>query len=345
MKLIISILLVLVAFPLTSLAQEGIVIDLSADKSAYVPVDFHVVEVTDARTFTNTIGKVNEGVITLTGGLAPALRSYVSHKQAENSIPVTMYINRFEVKEKQVGAKRQFDLNMSVAYYAGKSKLLEYSGGAYAQSITDPAPYIEKLIKDNISGNLKEFDAWMAKNKATVSAEPVVTVNVFMSGVAEKTSHIAYAKDRKLYMTDFEAEPDENIMGAAATLSGIGMKMQASTLRNTTKVEVTLTVYFDKSRSWMKPHGKNVTTLQHEQLHFDITAIKACMLKQQIEQAKFTPGNYKEELSNMLAKVQEEAGDMQNTYDRETAHGTIIDEQEKWTERIEAMKREQKCYR
>lgn len=345
MKVFLAVLLGLIVAPLCAVAQEGVEIDISGDKATYTPVHFHVTDVTDSRTFTNTIGKVNEGPLIIKGGLAAAIKAYTTHAKAEQSVPVTMQINRFEVKEKQAGSKRQFELTMSIAYYAGKSKLLEYSGSAYAQSLTDVAPYVEKLLKDNISGNLKEFDAWMAKNKETISAEPMVTVNVFMSGVADKPGHIAYAKDKKLYMTDFEAEPDESSMGAAATLSGIGMKMQGSTLRNTTKVDVTLTVYFDKSRSWMKPQGKNVTTLQHEQLHFDITAIKACMLKQQIEQAKFSPGNYKEELRDMLAKVQEEAGDMQNTYDRETEHGTIIDEQEKWTKRIEEMKRQQACYR
>jgi hypothetical protein len=345
MKVLFSILLVFIGVPLCSVAQEGVVIDISGDKSTYVPVHFNVTDVADSRTFTTSIGKVNEGPLTLKGGLAAGIKAYVSRAKTDNAVPVNIQINRFEVREKQAGSKRQFELNISIAYYAGKSKLLEYSGSAYAQSVTDAAPYIEQLVKDNINGNLKEFDAWMAKNKETVSAEPVVTVNVFMSGVAEKPGHIAYTKDRKLYMTDFEAEPDESSMGAAATLSGIGMKMQGSTLRNTTKVDVTLTVYFDKSRSWMKPHGKNVTTLQHEQLHFDITAIKACMLKQQIEQAKFSPGNYKEELKNMLAKVQEEAGDMQNAYDRETEHGTIIDEQEKWTEQIQEMKRQQACFR
>lgn len=335
----------LIAGVLCSYAQDGVVIDLSVDKAVYTPVNFHVVDVTDARTFTNTIGRVNEGAVIVKGGLASAIKAYVNHKIAGKSVPVTMHINRFEIREKQVGSKRQFELNMNIAYYAGKSKLLEYSGNAFAQSVTDAAPYIEKLVKDNISGNLKEFDGWMAKNKESVSAEPVVTVNVFMSGVAEKPGHIAYTKDRKLYMTDFEAEPDESSIGAAATLSGIGMKMQASTLRNTTKVDVTLSVYFDKSRSWMKPNGKNVTTLQHEQLHFDITAIKACMLKQQIEKAEFSPATYKDQLKDMLAKVQEKAGDMQNSYDRETEHGTIIDEQEKWTERINTIKREQACYR
>src|SRR5690606_4599851 len=138
---------------------------------------------------------------------------------------------------------------------------------------------------------------------------------------------ISYSKGRKLFITDFQGEPDENSPGAAATLSGVGMKIQSSTLRNTTKVDVVLTVYFDKSRSWMKDNGKNVTTLQHEQLHFDITAAKACMLKRQIEQTRFTPENFRDELRAMLEKVQTETGDMQNTYDAETEHGTIIDAQ------------------
>lgn len=344
MKLFLA-LIGFMCIALPSMSQEGVIVDLSVDRAAYVPMHFAVTEVIDARTFTNSIGKVKEGGVTIKDGLSTAVKTFVSLEKAKSAIPVTMYINRFEIREKQVGSKRQFELSMSIAYYAGKSKLLEYSGSAFAQSVTDAAPYIEKLVKDNISGNLKEFDAWMAKNKTTVSAEPVVTVQVYMSGVAEQPVHIIYTKDRKLYMTDFEGEPDESSMGAAATLSGIGMKIQSSTLRNTTKVDITLTVYFDKSRSWMKPHGKNVTTLQHEQLHFDITAIKACMLKKQIEEAVFTPGNYKEELSNMLVKVQEEAGYMQNTYDSETAHGTIIDEQEKWTKRIEEMKQQQACFR
>lgn len=345
MKVFLAILLSFGFAPFYSMGQDAIVIDITTEKASYTPVHFHMTDVIDSRAFTNTIGKINDGSVTVRGGLAEGIEAYIGNTKAEGSIPVSMHINRFEVKEKAVGNKRQFELGMVIAYYAGKSKLLEYSGNAFTQSVTDAAPYIEKLVRDNISGNLKEFDAWVAKNKQTISAEPVVSVQVSMSGIAEQKSHIAYAKDRKLYITDFEAEPDESSIGAAATLSGIGMKIQASTLRNNTNVDVMLTVYFDRSRSWMKAHGKNVTTLQHEQLHFDITAIKACMLKQQIEQAEFSPGNYKQELRDMLARAQEETGDMQNKYDRETEHGTIVDEQEKWTRRIEEMKRKQTCYR
>lgn len=344
MRVIFAVLLWCLTDAFCVNAQDAINIHLADDKAAYTPINFHVTDVVDKRTFTGSIGKVSEGNVTVPGGLPESIRAYAGLKPAQNSLPVSMHITRFEVKEKAVGSKRQFELSLGIAYYAGKAKLVEYNGNAFAQSATTAAPYIEKLIKDNISGNLEDFDKWVAKNRNTISVEPTVTVNVSLSRVTDNKNHIAYTKSRKLLITDFEGEPDEASIGAAATLSGIGMKMQASTLRNNTKVDVMLTVYFDRSRSWMKGHGKNVTTLQHEQLHFDITAIKACMLKQQIEQATFSPDNYKQELKEMLDKVQAETGDMQNEYDRETEHGTIIDEQEKWSKRIGELLQKQACY-
>ncbi|HEY9178206.1 MAG TPA: hypothetical protein VIN07_10965 [Flavipsychrobacter sp.] len=345
MKVFLAILLGFGLAPICSVGQDMLMINIAGDKSTYTPAHFHITEVVDSRTFTGSIGKVSDGPVAVDGGLADGIKAFVAVPMAENSIPVSMHVNQFEVKEKAAGSKRQFELSVTIAYYAGESKLLEYSGNAFAQSVTNAAPYIEKLVKDNITGNLKEFDSWMAKNKQTISAEPTVTVQVAMSGLSEQKTHIAYSKNRKLFITDFEAEPDDASIGAAATLSGIGMKIQASSLRKNTNVNVILTVYFDRARSWMKDNGKNVTTLQHEQLHFDITALKACMLKQQIEKAEFSPANYKQQLRDMLAKVQEETGDMQNMYDLETEHGTIIDKQEDWTRRIEEMKRNQTCYR
>lgn len=346
MKVFVFSFLYILSCSLAVAAQEGVVIDFDGSKPYYTPANFHISEVVDDRPSKNSVGSVKDGEVTVKDGLAIALRNYVGNTVPHSaSLPIVMHITRLEVTEKAVGAKRQFDLTMGIAYYTGEAKLVEYSGNAFAQSITDAGSYIEKLISDNVSGNLKEFDAWVAKNKNTISAQPTVTVNVSMSGLPENKTHIAYSRNTTLFITDFEGEPDEASPGAAATLSGVGMKIQSSTLRNVTKVDVILTVYFDRSRSWMKDHGKNVTTLQHEQLHFDITAIQACMLKRQIEQAAFTPDNFRQQLKEMLDKVQAETGNMQNTYDRETAHGTIIDAQESWNARVSTALAEQNCYR
>lgn len=340
----IGLLFVLLCISVVSYGQVSVTI--STEKQNYAPEHFNIIGVTDDRTETDRIGTIQSGALNVSGGLAEGLNEYFNaiHPEAAGQIPVTMHITAFEIKEKSLGKKRQFDLNMEIAYYAGSSKLVSYKGSSFAQSFDDYLPYIEKLIRENINSNLKQFDQWVGKNKATISAEPVVNVKVYFSNLASKTGHIAYQKSRKLYITDFEGPPDETSPGAAATLSGVGMNYKISTLRNVTDVDVTIMAYFDRSRSWMKDNGKNVTILQHEQRHFDITAIKACELKKEIEATTFLPDTYKEQLKALLDKAEQAGVDMQNQYDRETEHGTLIDKQEEWNKKILDMLAEQSCF-
>lgn len=340
MKAVISIFTLLISLP--AIAQLNI--ELSATEPAYHPENFHIYKIVDGRVDQDKIGNIREGNVNLKGGLATGLQNYLINTDNKNGIPVTVRITKMDITEKDLGSKRQFNLSLGVSYYTGTSKLVEYNGSSYAQARDDAAPYIEKLVRQNINNNIKQFDNWMAKNKHSISAEPTVAVNVYFSNLAANKNHIAYTKARKLYITDFEGRPDEQSPGAAATLSGIGMKYQSSTLRNKTTVDVTISVYFDKSRSWMKDHGKNSTILLHEQRHFDITAIKACQLKQKISNTDFSADNYEQQLKALLNNAQQEGADMQNTYDMETEHGTIIDEQEKWNKKIEDMLQKQDCY-
>lgn len=324
---------------------QSITIDLTLNKENYTPANFHIAEVKDNRTFTSKIGKTREGDVLLNKGVEKGLMDFTQHKSTVG-LPITMHINKLEIMEKNLGSKRQFDLVTDIAYYTGSSKLVEYSGKSYAQLATNAAPYIEKLIRQAFNDNLKQFDTWVGKNQNTISAEPEIEVNVFFANLNENKNHISYSKTKKLYITDFKSDPDMESPGAAATMSGVGMKYKSSTLRNKTTVDVTISVYFDKAKSWMKANGKNVTTLMHEQRHFDITAFKACELKERIESgyAEFTPSSYQTQLSELLRQTQEEGAEMQNTYDRETDHGTIIDEQEKWNKKIDALLKQQSCY-
>lgn len=346
MRNVISVMVALLLPVLDCMAQSPVVYSLSDTKAEYQPRHFYIVDVKDNRAVKDKLGSIKEGVIDLQGGVANNINAYLKKNVVQNStsLPVTMQLNKLEIKEKAVGAKRQFELTIGIAYYTGASKLVEYNGSSFAQSATEAEKYIDKLLRDNIAGNLAEFDKWVAANKATISAEPVVEVSVVLTRNAKEEHHISYSKSRKLYMSDFEGVPDETSPGAAATMSGIGMNYEATSLRNRTKVNVKLSIYFDKSRSWMKPNGKNVTTLIHEQKHFDITAIKACELRALIEKTVFTADGYKAELKALLNRVQQEGADMQNQYDRETEHGTLIDEQEAWNKKVDDMLIKQACY-
>lgn len=337
-------ILCIFSFVLAHLAHaQDVPLALTKGNGDYTPSNFNVVQVVDARSVKGPIGTVKEGNLVIGNGIEKGIKDYLQ-PGPDNALQVNMHINKLEVKEKNLGGKRQFDLAMSIAYYVENTKLLEYNGSSYAQSNTNAAPYIEKLLRQSINNNLKQFDTWAGKNKTTVSAEPEVEVHVYFSNLAKSPDQISYSKTKQLYITDFKGEPDINSPGAAATMSGINMKYQSSTLRNKTTVNVTVSVYFDKTRSWMKDNGKNSTTLMHEQRHFDITAIKACELKQLIESTAFTPDSYKTQLTALLDRVQKEGADMQNLYDEETIHGTVIDEQAKWDKKVAELLSQQKCY-
>ncbi len=340
-----STILLYTAGALTCYGQSA-TIKLSGIKADHKLEHYYIKNVIDSRENKNGIGRINEGSIDLDGGLANGLEQYIKENvdQNKDGLPLNMVIRRFDIKEKAVGSKRQFDLGMTISYYSGSAKLVEYSGSSFAQSNSEANSYIDKLIRNNVTDNMHQFDAWVGKNKNTIVTEPTVNVQVNFARTIDKEDQIIYSKNRKLFISDFEGKPDENIIGAAATLSGIYMNYQSSTLRNKTDVKVTVSIYFDKSRSWMKDNGKNATTLMHEQRHFDITAIKACELKEKIENTAFSPADYKEQLSRMLDNAQEEGAAMQNAYDEETEHGTIIDKQEAWNKKIDELLSRQKCY-
>ena len=73
----------------------------------------------------------------------------------------------------------------------------------------------------------------------------------------------------------------------------------------------------------MKPAGKTADVLRHEQLHFDITEIKAQQLTEAIRSFSFTSEHFKEELNALHKQYQKEMEDMQQQYDLETQHSLI----------------------
>lgn len=324
---------------------QDVVINMEQNSSAYTPNNYYITKVVDARNESGSIGTIKEGELIFNSGLSETLTKYFESKTQENDkVPVSMHIKQLEINETSSGFKRQFNIQLNIAYYVGNNKLIEYSGSAYNQSRGGYKEAIYRLITDNIISNMEGFDSWVYKNKDKVTAEPSIDVNVVLATRPDNPNYIMYNTKRKLFITDFMAEPDEMSIGAAATSSGIGMNYTSSTLYNHTKLTITVTVYFDKSRSWMKENGKNATTLMHEQVHFDITAIKGCELKERIEQAELSQENYPEQLKKLLYTVQEEGDKMQKQYDKETQHGTIIDKQQEWEKKVAYMVEQQTCF-
>ncbi len=342
------IAILLFAVPYISLAQDVKTIRLKPNKNLYKPRNYYVSKVVDARDDTTNIGIIRTGIInkpvpvTLDGGVAQSISQFInsSIQQDENNDAMEMHITQLKIAEKNVDVRQQSEVAFVVAFYQNSNKLVEYTGSSYIQSGFDAGAYLEKLIKGSIERSLKDFDKWYTRTETTAGVQTTVH---FLS-TTDDNDLILYSNQRKLKLNDFQGEPDEMSKGSAATYSGIGMKYTHERKGRTVKLDVTLYVYFDKSKSWCKENGRSAKTLNHEQLHFDITALNACALMQEIKTFNFSIENYAAELENLLKEADKSGSKLQNDYDRETTHGIKQEIQNQWDEDIRTKLANVYCY-
>lgn len=328
------------------------IIKLKQEKASFKPQRFHIISVTDDRADTTNIGTMHAGIlnkltqINLQNGSTASISRFIENNIVQDTATagIELHIIQLEISEKITGMKQQADLAMGVAFYFYGNKLVEYSGSAFMQTGADASIYIETLIRQNLERSLKEFDKWLEQNKNSITKNAGVEVNVEIARTLDDLDQILYSKSRPLTFDDFKGEPDDLSIGAAATFSGVDMKYYTETKNGLTAVKVVLTPYADKSKSWKKKDINNSNILQHEQLHFDITAIKACELADSIRQQVFTVDNFGSILKDMLRRTDKETMQMQLMYDKETVHGTNTKKQKEWNENITALLDKLSCY-
>ena len=99
---------------------------------------------------------------------------------------------------------------------------------------------------------------------------------------------IYYDMNRKLDWTDFKGRPDANSAAAAITESGFGYRMSMQSVNGKANMIITVFCYFNKKKSWVKAGMNTGYGLIHEQHHFDITYINACLFIRKLRAASFT---------------------------------------------------------
>jgi len=355
-----SLLLVLVSFgmPVVSFAQQDVrIIKLRQERLACKPLNYHIAAVKDDRPDTTTIGSVRSGVfskkqvsLNLPGGAATALFEFMKANlvQDEHTSPIELHISQLEVAEQTGGLKSESEVRMTIVFYGGGHKIIEYKGNNTIQAGVDASRFIEQLIRKSLDNMLQQFDTWSGANKEQMQATlsgPSIHVDAELKAETKDTDRIAWSSLRPLVLDDFIGKPDDLSRAAAITYSGIDFKYKTETLYGQVKILVTIVPFFDKTRSWCRTGSRNQKTLLHEQQHFDITAIKACELVTAIKGYPFTPANYMNELDQLYRQKEKEIAQWQEQYDQETRHGLIPAAQDKWVVLVRDSIGRQPCYR
>ncbi len=146
---------------------------------------------------------------------------------------------------------------------------------------------------------------------------------------------IYYNTEKKLSWGNFLAVPPaDNGPVAAITVSGFGYSADIKTSGNKGELNIKVYCYFNKNKSWVKP-GKNTSyILNHEQHHFNISYIAACVFIDKLQNATFNKSNYNELLPRIYNESCDLMNKMQNDYDGQTKNGQVADAQEKWNQFI-----------
>lgn len=353
----ISFLLVFLVLPFLSQAQGVKTISFRQDKLKTRLQNYYVAGVRDDRQDTATIGSVRAGLfskkyvsLNLPGGAAAAISDFLKTNltQDTRTNPITLHIVQLEVAEKTGGLKAESEVRMNIAFYNAGGKIVEYKGNNTVQSAMDATRYVEELIRRGLDDMLQQFDTWAGQNQQQLKASnsgPSVEVQAEMAASSDDTDKIAWSAGRPLTLDDFKGTPDDLSRGAAATNSGLDVRTSQQTQYSQTRIVVTILPFFNKNRSWCRTNSRNARTLQHEQQHFNITAIKACELADSIRNSTFTPGNFMKELEQMYRQKEKETEQMEELYDRETSHGQIVAAQAKWEEMIRDMLSKQSCFK
>ena len=350
MKLLFLAAILLV--PVLSInAQDIKYISFKQEKIAYAPKEFYISDVADDRTDKKADYIINKGVgksekVMFTNGFGVSLKAFIGKNVSQNltSQPIVLHITKLDVDIKKEGAFWFVNASATFSFYAAGKEALEFTSTGKGKINKDPGSYIEKFIRETVANDLKGFDKWWLLNKGKITTNPTVKVNVTISKTTDKPNCIAYSVQRPLQIMDFTGTPEGPEPELAVTLSGISVYYTGETKNGQFAINITITPYFDKSRSWFKEKGKNSYVLAHEQTHFDITAIKACEFVNEIRNTAFTEENYVKLIEQLRLQNLQQLNEDETKYDEETNHGNIQDKQEMWQNKTKEKVKAAGCY-
>lgn len=351
MKGVLSVIIMMMFLPF-SMAQETKNVRLKNVKSEYSPGSYYINMVVDERNNQDDIGIIHNGgsrqrMVMDGGDAALALTKYinVNARQPDKGDAMALHIKKLNFDIRKSGNIWNIDCDIELAFYAGDKVLVQYTGGGKGQINTDPAEYAESLIRQSLDADMRKFDAWWSRNGDEIPVSSSVKVNFTIGRNVDESNLIVYSSGRPLRVDDFQGRTGgHNPEEMAATYSGNKYAYHTRTVKGQLVVDYTITPYFNISKSWFKQSNHNDHVLAHEQLHFDITALKTCEMVNRIKSTTFTKDNYQELLEQFSDDVNRATNDMQEQYDAETDHGIIEQRQKEWEIKVKKELNSINCY-
>jgi hypothetical protein len=142
---------------------------------------------------------------------------------------------------------------------------------------------------------------------------------------------IYYTPGKKLVWENFKGKaPGDNSNTAAITMSGFGYDASITSSGGKSELNIKVYCFFNKNRSWVRQGKMNAYILNHEQHHFDISYIAACIFIERVKNSVLTVKDYNTLLPRIYDECLASMDSMQEEYDGQTRNGRETAIQEKW---------------
>jgi hypothetical protein len=331
-------------------ADGETIVELSNGRVGFNPQSYFISGVADDRADKGYLGSISSGNarenMIMKPDVATTLDRFIesNFKQDKSLQPITLHVTKMNFNIRKKSGYYHISGLINFTFYAADRQLIEYTAEGGGDMDGDPAMYVDNFIRQTIEGDLKKFEEWWLHNKSKVPTASTVKVNFVIGKEIDIRGCFAYSTSRPLKISDFQGPPAGSAEEQAATYSGNGYAYKTETRDGQLVVDYTITPNFNTNKSWFKQCDQNASVLAHEQLHFDITALKTCEMISKMRDMVFTPENYEALLDKLPDQIASETRLMQDQYDTETNHGIIDSKQAEWETRIKEQLKKAGCY-
>jgi hypothetical protein len=144
----------------------------------------------------------------------------------------------------------------------------------------------------------------------------ILIILFFFSSFTKKDKDnfiIKWDANRPLKLTDYTVK--QQIQNNSVALSYVGITIHSALGDKVMTVEIY--AYFDKRGSWISKGYVDTTTLNHEQVHFDIGEVYARKFRQQLLSMKFTADNFITKSNSIYKTIMKSLKKEQTQYDKD----------------------------
>jgi hypothetical protein len=155
---------------------------------------------------------------------------------------------------------------------------------------------------------------------------------------------LPWSAQHPVVWADFRGKPRLGTATAAQTSSGVSYMLQCRDAH----LAFAVLAAFAPAESWVRPDvprssTASAPTLRHERTHFGISELFARRLRAELATSEGICPHHTKDARRIFDQLKSATDDLQNRYDKETAHGTNAGSQAQWERKIgadlESMKR------